>query len=174
MSNTTDYVRIAIVSALVIVVGLAVFPLMQFVPFPLFKVVWIGPLYSMAGWILLQRSSLPGTIVFFGGLLGVILTVFMPYMFFVSLSGGIGAQLAGKAAELLGAERYRSHGIRAVAFPIFQLPLMYVLVMPLDSTAAWVIMVALTTAVAATSWAGLYFGRLLERRMAPGVENNEA
>ncbi len=172
MSRTTDYVRIAIVTALVIVVGLAVFPLMQFVPFPVFKVVWIGPLYSMAGWILLQRSSLPGTIIFFGGLLGAILTVFMPYMFLVSLSGGLGAQIAGRVAELLGTDRRRSDGIRAVAFPVFQLPLMYILVMPLDSATAWWIMIILTAAVAVTSWGGLYFGRLLDRRLAPVVESD--
>ncbi len=171
MSRTSDYVRVSMVAALVIVVGLAVVPLMQFVPAPVFKVVWIAPLYSMAAFVLLQRVSLPGTILFFGVLLGAILTMFMPYIFFVSVSGGLGAQLSGLLLKRLGFDPRAVSSARAALFPVFQLPLMYILVMPLNSANAWLLLAILTFVVCLTSLAGLVFGRAINRRLSTEMES---
>lgn len=169
MQRTKDYITTALVGALVIVIGLMLIPLMQFAPFPIFMVIWIGPLYSLSLYLLLEKTKRQGVLLLFSVLLGLILTMFMPFMLFISVFGGLVAFVTGHIVRLLSANLVGLHGIQAVAFPVAQVPAAYVLVMPLDSPSAYRLLLGLMLAVLVTSFLGFLLARLVARRLRVGT-----
>ena len=94
-----DYIRIAFGVVVVLILGLFMVPLTRLVPLPFLKGLFFSPIYSMVLYLVLKSTNSKYTTLIFGFVLGVILTMFMPYIFFIAMISAVLASIFQSSAE---------------------------------------------------------------------------
>lgn len=111
------YVIISIGAAITFVLGGIIVPLFQFLPFSALRAIILAPIYSCCSWLVLKKAKGRFTLTLFGAILGALLSIFYPWLFFVSIASAI-------LSDLLPHD-----DLKVIMFPTLQLPMMWILTM---------------------------------------------
>lgn len=125
-SKNRDYLRIAMGVAITVIFGGLLIPFVRMLPTPAMMGIMQAPIYTVCAYLTLESVHIKHAIILFGSLLGLILSIFMPYIFFVTLIPAI-----------LGHLFFRNSSGKAVVFGLMQFNLMLPIIMPIDTPNFW-------------------------------------
>src|SRR5699024_8476875 len=104
-----DYLRITMGVIITLILGGFLIPFVRLLPSPAFMGDALAPIYTISSYLTLEVVSIRYGIVLFAALLGIILSMFMPYIFFVTIT-----------PALVGTLFFRKSASRAIVFASLQ------------------------------------------------------
>ena len=161
-SKNRDYLRIVMGVVIAVILGGMLIPFVRMLPTPAMMGVLQAPIYTICAYLTLESVRIKHAIILFGSLLGLILSIFMPYIFFVTVIPAI-----------LGHLFFEKSSGKAVVFASMQFNLMLPIIMPLDTPNFWLFSLFGFIASLILSILALVFAKQIKPRILKGQLANE-